>query len=408
LYFHTLSLAEALNTALSRIEPLRDAAIIPVTQALGRVLAQDVVSPEDLPGFDRSSMDGYAVRAQDTFAATEANPVTLDLAGRIEMGQDVSALPPLQPGQLFGISTGGMLPPGADAVVIIEETELQGERVSVLKPVAPGGAVIRADEDFKSGEVVLKAGRWLRAQDLGALLAVGITQVAALPQMKVGVLSTGDELVSPDQPVKLGQVRDINATTTAAQLHNLGLQPVSYGIIPDQRQHLADATSQALAECDAVLISGGSSVGVRDATVDILGHLGEVLVHGIRIAPGKPTIFALCGDKPVFGLPGNPVSSMVVFEKFVAPLLLKRSGNTSFTRHPAQVRAVLSKSIPSAKGRDDFVRVKLHHEGNCVKAEPIYAHSNNISSLSKADGILPIPAEVEGFARDELVVVELW
>lgn len=406
--FSTLSLAEALTASLDRVKPLLQSEIIDAPKALGRVLAADVSSPENLPGFDRSSMDGYAVRAKDTFAASEAHPVPLKLVGHVEMGQDATGVPPLQTGEARSISTGGMLAPGADAVVIIEEAELDGDTLSVFKPVAPGSAVIRAGEDLKQGETVLPAGQRIRAQDVGALLGVGLTRVAVVLQLHVGILSTGDELVPPEQKTALGQVRDINSYTTAAQVTSLGAQPVAYGIVPDQRQRLAEATAQALAECDAVLISGGSSVGVCDATVDILKHMGEVLVHGIRIAPGKPTIFALCGDKPVFGLPGNPASSLVVFQKFVAPVLLKRSGANHWHLHPPQVRATLSKNIPSARGRDDFVRVRLSETESGVLAEPLYAHSNNISSMSKADGILVIPADREGFSRDERVVIELW
>ena len=404
----TLSLQEALALVLERVKPLVQTETLPVFKSLCRVLAHEVVAPQDLPGFDRSGMDGFAVRAADTYGAGEARPVPLKLAGRIEMGQDASKLPALSAGEAVGISTGGMLPPGADAVVILEETELQGERLLVLKPVAPGGSVIRADEDFKRGEVVLRVGHCLRPQDLGALLAVGITEVEAFARLQVGILSTGDELVPADQPVSPGRVRDINSAALAAQVSQLGMQPTAYGIIPDQRQQLAQATSHALAECDAVLISGGSSVGVRDATVQVLEDLGEVLLHGIRIAPGKPTIFALCGDKPVFGLPGNPVSSIVVFEKVVSPALQKRSGRARLGRHHPQVQAVLSKNVPSARGRDDFVRIKLERRDGAVYAEPIYAHSNNISSLSKADGMLAIPAGVEGYAKGEPVTVELW
>lgn len=408
MFFKTLSLNEALDISLSKVKPMSAVESIDVRNSLGRILSADVVSPENLPGFDRSSMDGYAVRAEDTFGASEANPKELKMVGRIEMGQDASVLPALHSGEAIGISTGGMLPPGADAVVIIEETELENDCLVVLKPAAPGTAVIRADEDFKEGELILPAGHRIRAQDIGALLGVGMTQAEVLTPLQVGVIATGDELVPPHQKVTLGQVRDINSYTTEAQVHELNARSISYGIVVDQRKQLADAVSQALAECDAVLISGGSSVGVRDATVDILDHMGEVFVHGIRVAPGKPTIFAMCGDKPVMGLPGNPVSSMVVFEIFVAPILLKRSGATQLKKHPAQVQAILSKSIPSARGRDDYVRVKLSEQEDVTYAEPIYAHSNNISSLSKADGILPIPADVEGYARDEQVVVELW
>lgn len=408
MFLKTLSLQEALALVLERVKPLAQTETLPAFKSLGRALAREVTSPHDVPGFDRSGMDGFAVRAADTYGASEAHPVSLSLAGRIEMGQDASALPALRAREARGISTGGMLPPGADAVVILEETELNGERLLVLKPVAPGSSVIRADEDFKRGEVVLRPGHCLRPQDLGALLAVGVTEVEVFARLQVGILSTGDELIPADQPVSPGRVRDINSAALAGQVSQLEMQPITYGIVPDQRQQLAQATSHALAECDAVLISGGSSVGARDATVQVLGDLGDVLLHGIRIAPGKPTIFALCGDKPVFGLPGNPVSSIVVFEKVVAPALQKRSGLARWGRHYQQVRAILAKNVPSARGRDDFVRVKLQHRDGDLYAEPIYAHSNNISSLSKADGILAIPADVEGYAKGARVTVELW
>lgn len=408
MFLKTLSLQEALALVLERVKPLVQTEKLPAFKSLGRALAREATSPQDLPGFDRSGMDGFAVRAADTYGASEARPVPLKLVGRIEMGQDASTLPALRAGEAMAISTGGMLPPAADAVAILEETESNEERVLVLKPVAPGGSVIRANEDFKRGEVVLRVGRCLRPQDLGALLAVGVTEIEVFARLQVGILSTGDELVPADQPVSPGRVRDINSAALAAQVSELGMQPTAYGIIPDQRQQLAQATSHALAECDAVLISGGSSVGMRDATVQVLEDLGEVLLHGIRIAPGKPTIFALCGDKPVFGLPGNPVSSIVVFEKVVSPALRKRAGFAQWQRHYEQIQAVLSKNVPSARGRDDFVRVKLERRDGAAYAEPIYAHSNNISSLSKADGILAIPADVEGYAKGERVTVELW
>lgn len=408
MFFNTLSLAEALHTAQERISPLGRSETLETAQALGRVLAREVRADQDLPGFERSSMDGYAVRALDTYAASEAHPAPLALVGHVEMGQDAAQLPALQAQQAWGVSTGGMLVAGADAVVVLEQTERRGDTLYVLKPVPPGSAVIRADEDFKRDERVFSAGHALRAQDVGALLGLGVTQVEVFLPLCVGVISTGDELVPPEQQPAPGQVRDINAYTLSAQLSACHMRSIAYGIVPDQRHPLAQATAQALAECDAVLISGGSSVGVRDATVDVLSGMGQILVHGIRISPGKPTIFALCGDKPVFGLPGNPVSSIVVFEKFAAPLLLKRSGASRLQRRRERVQATLSHSVVSAVGRDDFVRVKLFQQEGGYVAEPLYARSSNISSLSQADGILPVSADREGYARDERVVIERW
>ncbi len=407
-FLKAVSLAEALDTALAHTHPLRETERIAVAGAAGRVLAGEVTSPEDLPGFDRSGMDGYAVRARDTFGATEGAPAELALRDRVEMGHDVSGDQPLAPGQARGISTGGMLPPGADAVVILEETELEGETLRVLKPAAPGASVVRADADLKRGQLILARGHRLRPQDLGALLGVGVTRVSAFAQLQVGIISTGDELIAPEERPRPGQVRDINSTTLAAQLRALGVNPVPYGITRDRQATLTDAVSHALSECDAVLLSGGSSVGVRDAALEVLERFGRVYVHGIRVKPGKPTIFALCGDKPAFGLPGNPVSSMVVVEKFVAPILLKRAGCARWTRPRPLCSAMLSKNAPSARGRDDFVRVRLSERSGTTWAEPIFAHSNSISSLSGAHGLVPIPADHEGFERGAEVTVELW
>lgn len=410
-FFETKSLAEAKQIALAKVQALSETEQIETQSALGRILAQDVCSPVDLPGFDRAGMDGYAVKAADTFKASYENPIELRVIGRVAMGQEPASLPALKPGEAVEIATGGAMPKGADAVVILEHTERAGslpQKILIFSPVAPGAHVIAKDEDLKKGELVFQKGHRLRAQDIGALLAVGITSITVFRKVLVGVLATGDELVPADQTPKPGQVRDINSFTLKAQIEELGAAAKLYGIIPDEKTKLLAATRRALAENDLVLISGGSSIGARDATLEILKELGEVFVHGIRIAPGKPTIFAVCDNKPVSGLPGNPISSIVVFEKFVAPLVRKLSGAREWEISKPLVRAVLAQNIASAKGREDFVRVKLVERDGRVYAQPVYSHTNNISGLAKADGLIRISAESEGLEQGSEVFVELW
>ena len=408
-FFETRSLAEAKQIALAKVQALSEKEQIETQNALGRILAQDEYSPIDLPGFDRSGMDGYAVKAADTFKASHESPVELRVIGRVAMGQDPASLPALKPGEAVEIATGGAMPKGADAVVILEHTEAAGplpQKILIFSPVAPGAHVIAKDEDLKKGELVFQKGHRLRAQDVGALLAVGITSITAFRKVLVGVLATGDELIPPDQTPKPGQVRDINSYTLRAQIEELGAIAKLYGICPDNKTKLLVATQRALAENDLVLISGGSSIGARDATLEILKELGEVFVHGIRIAPGKPTIFAICDEKPVIGLPGNPISSIVVFEKFAAPLIRKLGGAKDFEIHRPLIRAVLAQNVAKERGREDFVRVRLL-KGPLPQAEPVYAHTNNILGLAKADGLIRISAESEGLERGSEVFVEL-
>jgi len=397
------SLEEAKKLALERLRPVGEVEEVPTSEGLGRVLAEEVVSPEDLPGFARAAMDGYAVRAADTFGATLEEPVALRLVGEVEMGTEPTAR--LRQGEAVAIHTGGALPPGADAVVILEETEASPRGVLVFSPVAPGANVIAEDEDLKRGERLLPSGHGLRAQDIGALLAVGLTEVRVFRRVSVGVISTGDELITPRERPRPGQVRDINSYILVCQVQELGAEAVNYGIIPDDQAELREAVERGLQETDLLLISGGSSVGSRDLTLEVLEELGEVLVHGLAIAPGKPTIFAWAKGKPLIGLPGNPASALIVADRFVAPLIERLSGlrEPQIIRRP-QLRATLTKRVASKVGREEFVRVRLVNGG----AEPIPAQSGVISSLVRADGLIAIPAEREGLEEGEEVLVELW
>ncbi len=322
---------------------------IAVVHALDRILAESLTSPQDLPEFPRSTVDGYAVGAADTYGATPGLPALLAVVGEVPMGQ--AATLAIGVGEAALVHTGGMIPQGADAVVMIENTQQAGAgSIEVMAPVSEGQGVIQIGEDIRRGSPVLAAGRKLRAQDIGGLLALGITEVAAAMRPRVGIISTGDEVVAPDQPVRPGQVRDINSYTLGALTARAGGQAVVYGIIPDDRVALAAAARRAFAECDLIVFSAGSSVSYRDMTADVIGELGApgVLVHGVSVKPGKPTILAVCAGKPVFGLPGNPVSAMVVFDLFITPTILALLGAAAPPQQ--QVRAAWHAISPPTAG----------------------------------------------------------
>lgn len=402
------SFHEALVLAQSKIQSITDTEEIPTVDALGRILAVKIASSKDLPGFARSGMDGYAVQAVDTQGASGQNPIALKVIGRAEMGQDPASLPRVQNGEAMEIGTGGPLPQSADAIVILEETErMAADKVKIFSAVLAGTHVIVPDEDFKKGEQIYMTGQRIRPVDIGALLALGYTRVNVFRRLKVGVISSGDELVPAETQPKPGQIREINSHIVKAQLTELGAQAQLCGIVGDDRSALLKTVQRALGESDFVLLSGGSSVGAKDLTEQVLEALGQIFVHGIHMKPGKPTIFALCSDKPVVGLPGNPVSSAVVFAKFVAPLILKRAGaSTSLTSR--RERATLRQAIKSIKGRTDFVPIVSHLEGESLEIERVKGHTTNISTLAKATGLLYIEPDSEGFSSGDEVWFEAW
>lgn len=376
--------------------------------ALGRCTSREVIASEDVPAFDRSTVDGLAVRASDTFGASESLPAYLEVAGEVMMGREAEGV--LAPGQAWQIPTGGMLPRGADAVVMVEYTEPLGDcsTVGVTRPVAPGENVVRRGEDVAAGSLVLPAGHRIRPQDLGILAAIGVTEVDVWKPVKVGIVSTGDEVVVPEEVPGPGQVRDINSYTLYGLVLQAGGEPVLFGIAGDNFDVLRGKVEEAVAACDMVLISGGSSVGVRDVSSSVLDSLGEpgVLFHGISIKPGKPTIGAVVGGKPVFGLPGHPVSAMVVFDLLVAPLVKwgeYRSDPLEFS-----VRARITRNLRSAAGREDYVRVRLTVQGGEILADPVLGKSGLIATMVKASGLARIPAEKEGVEAGETVHVKVF
>jgi molybdopterin molybdotransferase len=388
---------------------------IPLGEALGMVLAADVVSPESLPPFSRSSMDGYAVRCADAGGAGEASPVYLRVVGEVLMG----SLPGffVGPGEAAAIPTGGALPKGADAVVMVEQTSLLSDgTVEILRGAAPGEHIIPAGEDIAAGEKLLPAGRRLRPQDLGALAAVGVTAVGVHPAPRVTIFSTGDELVLPGETPPPGKIRNVNLTIASRALSRLGATVVSLGIVPDDAEAIAATLARALPVSDLVVITGGSSKGVRDHALAIIDAAGPpgVIRHGLAIRPGQPTIVGAAGHVPVIGLPGHPGSSFVVLTVLVGPLVRLLAGERispddyAATRGLVPVAATLAADVPSVLGREDFVRVALNRgEDGTLMATPVFGESGLLRTLTAADALLPIPPNLEGHEAGERVLVLL-
>jgi molybdopterin molybdotransferase len=378
---------------------------VALSDALERVLAQPVTAHMDLPGFDRSTMDGFAVAATATFGASEGNPAYLNITGSVAMGEETDLT--VGPGAAVQIATGGMLPAGADAVVMVEHTDrLDETTIEVYKSVAPGQNVVARGEDVAAGSEVLTKGTRLRPQELGLLAALGRERVEVHRRPRVGILSTGDEVVDIHSEPRIGQIRDMNAHCLAGQAQRCGARTSSYGIVADDAAELMHRCTAALAENDMVLLSGGSSVGARDFTIEILEALPdtEVLVHGIGISPGKPTILARSGGKAVWGLPGHVTSAMVVFAAVVKPFLLHMGGQKR-DRTPARCLARLTRNVASAQGREEYLRVRLTEEEGDLWADPLLGKSGLIRTMVQADGLVAVPKDTEGLEAG--VVVEV-
>ncbi|MEW5911739.1 MAG: gephyrin-like molybdotransferase Glp [Thermodesulfobacteriota bacterium] len=394
----------ALAGALSPL-PAEEA---PLDQCLGRSLAQDLKAPHDLPGFTRATMDGFAVRAADTFGAGEANPGYLQLVGEVHMGQDPAFS--LRPGQCARIGTGGMLPQGADAVVMLEHTrQLDPESVEVASSLAPGANTLGPSDDAAQGQVLLPAGHWLRPQDLGLLAALGQERVAVVRRPVVGIVSTGDEVVPTSAQPGPGQVRDVNTYTLAAQVRQAGGRSLPLGLVPDQAPAIKAAAARSLESCDLTLLSGGSSVGARDFTREVfLSFPGaELLVHGVAVSPGKPFLWVQAGVQHLLGLPGQVASCLVAFYLLVGPILERLQGRPAlpFARFP-RLPAMLGRNLPSAPGREEYVRVALAREGRVWRAAPLFGKSGLLTTLIQGQGLVRVPKDSEGlYAGDEVDVL---
>jgi molybdopterin molybdotransferase len=404
---------QALQTLLDNLPVQIEPEEVQAEDALGRVTAEDVVAPHPLPSFARSTVDGYTVRAADTHGASESLPAYLQIAGEVPMGAapDFS----MAAGQCALIHTGGMLPGGADAVVMVEHTQsVREDEVEVLRAVAAGDNVVKVGEDVAEGEQVIPAGTRLRPAEIGGLMALGVNRVPVARRPKVGILSTGDEVVPPEAEIGPGQVRDVNSYTLGALVEQAGGAAVRYGIIPDREADLRSSTRRALAECDLVVITAGSSASARDLTSQVINELGPpgVLVHGVDVRPGKPTILAICRDaasgraRPVIGLPGNPVSALVIAGLFVVPVIGALMGLKARPRPSVPARLALN--LASQAGREDWVPVQLLREAGGYRAEPIFGKSNLIFTLARADGLLRIPPDATGLDAGEVVEVFLF
>ena len=408
-FFKVLAPREALDVLLT-VNPVGTEQISSV-RARARVLAEDLRSAVNLPHFHRAAMDGYAVIAKDTFGASQSLPAYLKLAGVIEMGKE--AAQPLASGTAMRISTGGMMPPEADAVVMVEYTdETDAGLVEVHRGVSPWQNVIQIGDDIKKGELVFPRGRRLRAHDLGALTGVGIASIPAFKKPRIALISTGDEIVDVDIEPMPGQVRNINQHSLAGLIEECGGELRDWGVIRDDRKALRDAIAAAVEWGDLVLLSGGSSMGAKDIALETILSFpdSQFIFHGISIAPGKPTIFAKACGKPVLGLPGYPVSALVIFDLFAAPLIRRLGGENidALAKFSRTVRAVLKTNVASQIGREDYVRVTLERKNDGLVAVPLPSKSGAIFTLVKADGMVRVDMNQDGLEHGEEVEVILF
>ena len=408
--FFEVQTLEAVHRRMAQLQPL-EAEAVHIDRAAGRTLARDLVAPHDLPGFPRATMDGYAVRARDTFGAGETSPAYLSLVGEVRMGQRPTFA--LEAGQCARVGTGGMLPGGTDAVAMVEHTRsLDAQTVELTRSLAPGSNVMGPTDDATRGQVLLPAGQRLRPQDIGLLAALGVTEPVVVRRPRLGIISTGDEVVAAAEEPAPGQVRDVNAHTLACQSADAGSEPLPLGLVADDEPALRSRVQQSLERCELTLLSGGSSVGVRDLTRQVfLSFPGaELLVHGVSVAPGKPFIWVRVGDgageRHLLGLPGQVTSCMVAFHLFVEPMVERLLGREarSFVLFP-RIEARLARNLPAAPGRETFARVAVREEPEGWIADPVFGKSGLLRTLTASNGLVRVPLGREGLDADDRVTV---
>jgi len=396
--FLNLVTAEQAYREIGTFEPLGTERVDART-ALGRVVASEVRAHDDIPHFDRSNMDGFAVRAADTSAASERSSVVLDVAGQVLMGQAPTVA--VEPGTAVRVSTGAMMPPGADAVVIVERTEEVGaSRVAIREAAVAGQYTVGVGEDLRTGDLVFSPGRRLKGSDVGVLTGVGLSTVEVHRIPRVGIMATGDEIVEPEDELGPGQVRNVNQYLLASLARQCGADVSDYGVVVDREDVFTGTLTRAVADNDAVFISGGSSKGTRDLTRPTIEALegARIVLHGIAIAPGKPTILARTPGAAIMGLPGNPAAAAVVFALFGQTLVRVLAGESLErirTTRPT-VRARLAEAVASTPGREDYVRTSLEPADGLPEARPQRGKSVAISTIARADGLLRIPLSSEG------------
>lgn len=404
-FFECLTLDNAQQIIYDELKDYKvDNHIVPLMESLGNIAAEDIYSKADLPSFSRSTVDGFAVRGMDTFGASESTPAMLKIIGEVKMGEGTDLV--VSPGEAVHIPTGGMLPEGADTAVMIEYTEQMDEETLLVQHVsAPGEHIISKGEDVSSGQLILKAGSKIGSRQIALLASNGVGKVCVRRKLRVAVLSTGNELVEVGTELQDGQIWNSNSYALAALIEESGYTAVRYGIVKDTLESFVEAISKAARECNAIVISGGSSVGVRDFSVKAIEHLGKpgILFHGIMIRPGKPSIFGKIENTPVFGLPGHPLAAITVLEALALPAFALMSGEE--TSYKVVLNAKLMRNIASVPNRDDFVYTELLWKDGEYQAFPILGKSGIIRLFSDADGMIRIPANKTGLKEGETVEV---
>ena len=385
---NVVSVEKAVEIINDSFRELTACELLSPENSLGRVLSEDVISEEYIPDFDRSVMDGYALIASDTYGAGEAMPAMLTVKGEIPMGQAVTEK--ISRGECMKISTGGMLPMGADSVIMKENTDDSFEGMCLcLKSVACGENVTKKGDDVKKGDIVLKKGTVISSSHVGVLGALGIKSVKCIKKPLAGIISTGDEITDYREKPSFGQIRDINSVMISALLSENGCDVRGYGIVKDKKDELSSVFGRALSECDLVILSGGSSKGERDMTSEIISERGELLLHGLAMKPGKPTILGKCDNKAVFGLPGHPAAAYYVARRTVLPCIKKLTGRSDA---PLTIKLPLGTDIPSNHGREEVVSVKIIDK----RIYPVFGKSGLVSLLSESDGFIIIDRNREG------------
>ena len=390
---------EALEVVTKNIKPINETEVIPIDNAVGRVLAEDIVATQSTPPFDRGAMDGYAVKAENTSGASKENPIVFELVGVIHAGDVPDG--GVGTGQCMQIATGAMIPEGANAVVKVEDTSIVGRQVSIYKEIAPLTDVGRKGEDIKAGETVLYTGACLNAGKIGVLASQGLEKVKVYIKPRVAVMPSGEEVVELGRELKTGQLYDINSYTILSVVNENGGVPVRPGIIGDTVEDIKAKLTEALDVSDFLVFSGGSSAGEKDLLSSVVAEMGIIVFHGVEIKPGKPTMFAIINDKPVFGMPGHPASSLVNSYLFLTPALRKMARLPE--KRAQTVNVKMSKTTKGAKDRPQFMTVKL--EGN--EAIPVFTESGAITSISRADGYFKIEKN-ESIEKGAEVTVTLF
>ncbi len=394
-----ISREKALETILKTVKPIERTEEISIEKAGGRVLAEDIKAKRDVPPFDRAAMDGYAVKAEDTFKASQFNPVRLKIVDVLHAGQSTDKV--IKSGECIRIATGCPVPPGADAVVMMEYTEEKGGVVSIFRGVHPGANIAVRGEDIKKGEVILRRGDLLTPAKIGVLASLGREDVLVYQKPRVAVIPTGSEVCDLGSPLGEGQVYDVNSYTLTSVLLENGASVTRAPIVPDVIDELRSAAIQYL-DHDLIVFSGGSSVGEKDMLVRVVEDLGELLFHGIQIKPGKPTLFGLVKETPIFGMPGYPTSCLSNAYIFLVPAVRK------IARLPPKqhrtVKAKMGVRVVSASGREQFLTVKIKNG----LAYPVFKASGDITSLADADGYIILPVNLDVIEKGEEVTITLF